>query len=226
LKTIFVSVEGQTEDHFVRYFVEPYLKTKGQCNLKTILFGKGRGRNGGIWSFPEMVTELKEILRNQIKGGEYLTKMYDLAYLGNTMLEWGKYCELKDPYQKVQFAQSTLLAQFNPGKYFIPYFQLHEFEALIFAQPDILLQQFIGKNQGVQILNNQLREKEDNPELINSKDKPAQRILNALNLMNERQFKGKIIADLAGQIGIEKLRIKCINFNIWLNGLENIIRES
>ena len=92
MKTIFVSVEGQTEDHFVRYFVEPYLKTRGHCKIKTILFGNGRGRNGGIWSFPDLVTEVKEIWRNQITGGEYLTTMYDLADLGNTMPEWGKYC--------------------------------------------------------------------------------------------------------------------------------------
>ena len=34
MKTIFVSVEGQTEYHFVRYFVEPYLKTSVIVKLK------------------------------------------------------------------------------------------------------------------------------------------------------------------------------------------------
>jgi len=89
-----------------------------------------------------MVTEVRDIWRNQIGGGDYLTTMYDLADLGKSMPDWGKYS--------------------------------------------------------------------------------ATRFLNALALESERQFKGKIIAELAGKIGIPMLRSSCRNFNDWIKQLENI----
>lgn len=49
---------------------------------------------------------------------------------------------LNDPYQKVQKIEAEMLHEESDNPHFIPYIQLHEFEALLFANLDGLAKKY------------------------------------------------------------------------------------
>ncbi len=109
----------------------------------------------------------------------------------------------------------------NIGDYrFIPYFQLHEFESLIFAYPRNLEFEYLNHENAILSLENQLKKHGNNPELINEKREtaPSKRILKAI----PKYDKVSIGAVIAGIDGIEPLKKKCKHFDKWLKKLESL----
>ncbi len=102
---------------------------------------------------------------------------------------------------------------------FIPYFQIYEFEALVFCDQNILAAE-IGCNPNATAF------KEidfNNPEMINGRrdTSPSHRLGNVFELHNQVYYKYTGI-EITKEIGIETMRQKCPNFNAWLKELENL----
>jgi hypothetical protein len=113
--------------------------------------------------------------------------------------------------------------KFN-AKYFIPYVQLHEFEALAFADVEILASVLspIGRSAEhtlVESFREILREA-GHPEAINDNYEtcPSRRISGVVPAYKKRA-QGPIITS---RIGIDVLRGKCTHFGEWLGRLERI----
>jgi len=103
---------------------------------------------------------------------------------------------------------------------FIPYIEMHEFEALLFSDADIL-----AEKSGINILEIQkINDEYENPEEIN--DNPTKtpgKRLEALKTGYRKVAMGKTISEA---IGIKKIREQCPHFNNWLTKLENIKNET
>lgn len=150
----------------------------------------------------------------------YYTTMFDLYRLPSDFPGLAVTQGMNDLYQKVDFIEKEL-AQDIKADNFIPYIQLHEFEALLLSEP---------KKLGVYYLD---REKEINtliqtcagfitPEHINDGNEtaPSKRITSLIpEYANEKRVAGPIIAQA---IGINKLREQCYHFNTWLTRLEQL----
>lgn len=179
MKTLIISTEGQSEDAFVKAALQPYLQNFG-LHAKSIILGTGRGRNGGWVKFGDLEKEIREVLHSPANRNAFITTMYDFADIKEGFPDYQKIISEPNKYLAIAHAESVLSGNFSQSK-FIAYFQMHQFETLVFSQPDVLLQEFPGSEKAIAELKWQCSNyKDENPELINSANKPSYRIANTL----------------------------------------------
>ncbi len=126
------------------------------------------------------------------------------------------------PYDRIKEMERLLKEDLGFHK-FIPYIQLHEYEALLFSDTGVM-EQWLGLYNRVdegcfsKIRNS--RPASGNPELINESPEtaPSKRIL-ALCDSYDKINDGILILK---EIGIKKLRTECLHFNEWLTQLEQL----
>ena len=105
-------------------------------------------------------------------------------------------------------------------KRFIPYIQLHEFEALLFSS-NRGFEKY--EEEKIYFKTKEIIESFKNPEDINSSPQtsPSKRLL-AINPKYNKVIDGNIIAL---EIGIQTILKKCPRFNFWLNNLISKVKE-
>ena len=106
---------------------------------------------------------------------------------------------------------------FNPQR-FLPYVQMHEFEALLFSSPEKLAQSLGNESLTASFL--KIRKKYQNPEEINDNinSHPSKRIADIF-----QDFRKTINGiSAANNIGLETMRLECPHFNEWITKLENL----
>ena len=119
--------------------------------------------------------------------------------------------------------QKQLDDRFNP-QLFIPYVQLHEFEALAFAKVETLVEVVspLHKGRADHLLESfqKILKQAGAPEAINDSYEtcPSRRILKLVPAYT-KTAQGPIVT---GRIGIETLRQRCPHFASWLSRLEQL----
>lgn len=105
---------------------------------------------------------------------------------------------------------------------FVPYLSVHEFEALLFSDPNMLKRVYFDNNKQIDGL--VALSEEVNPELINDDPEtcPSSRIKKAIHSYNKR-FAGSRVAKA---IGLNKIRSRCKHFDEWIGKLERLANES
>ena len=108
-------------------------------------------------------------------------------------------------------------------KRFIPYIQLHEFEALLFCGIEYITRIYPGCEKRCEQLTQALQ-KAGNPELINNSPEtaPSKRIIKAIEGGKKPHYnynKPKTGKFVTKNIGIDELRSKCKHFNEWIEKL-------
>ncbi len=109
---------------------------------------------------------------------------------------------------------SQLGGRFNCAR-FIPYVQMHEFEALLFSDPALLAKGLdLPDDSEVQ----RIRNKFHSPEEINDGEQtaPSKRI-KGLSSGYDKVLQGVLISQ---KIGLNVLRAQCPHFNGWIEKLE------
>jgi hypothetical protein len=146
MKRLNILTEGQTEEKFARELLAPHLVNFGlDVSVRLLITGKTRQyqvggmrqsklHKGGLLNFAQVKQDLVR-WRNQ-ESGAFLTTMFDLYALPDDFPEFTQNSAL-EPVKRVQkleqaFAKEVALQNF------IPYIQLHEFEALLFVDVNIL----------------------------------------------------------------------------------------
>ncbi len=148
------------------------------------------------------------------------TTMFDFYRLPNDFPGIVEAKHISDPYKKIEIAEEKLEADIASHR-FIPYLQLHEYEALLFSDLDKFHHYYIDHNSQLNKL------KQDvfgvtNPELINDNPEsaPSKRIIRYLPFYEgEKPSAGPIIAE---HIGLRRIRSKCQHFNEWVSLLERL----
>ena len=122
-----------------------------------------------------------------------------------------------DCYKRVEMLEAAMKQDIDDSR-FIPYIQIHEFEALILSDPQQLDWEYLEHDRPI----NNLKSMVDgqNPELINDgpTTAPSKRILAEI----PEYDKVAAGAAVAAKIGLSTLRQKCRHFNDWLTGLEQL----
>ena len=106
---------------------------------------------------------------------------------------------------------------------FIPYIQLHEFEALLFCGIEYIAELYPGCEKRCEQLTQALQNV-GNPELINNSPHtaPSKRIIKAIEGDNKTHYnynKPKTGRFVTEKIGIDELRSKCKHFDEWIEKL-------
>lgn len=227
-KIIHVLCEGQTEQGFVEEVLRPYLQEQGVKSVKGILITTNKKKNarGGMLSYNHAVTDIG-LLRQTKKDDEYarhiFTTMFDLYALPNDFPGYAVAQTIGDPYVRVNSLEADFAKDINDGR-FIPYIQLHEFEALLFCGIAHIAKYYPGCDKRCKQLENDLLDAGGNPELINNgpSTAPSKRIIKAIEGDKKTHYnynKPVTGKNVAKQIGIETLRARCRHFNDWIEKL-------
>lgn len=137
-----ILAEGQTEEEFVKSILSDSL---GNYNISTdvhcVTTNRKLKKRGGSVSYDHVKTDITIWLR-QDKGSDVrLTTMLDLYALPNKFPKLDIAQQIPNPYEKVKFLENAWFEDINDNR-FIPYIQLHEFEALILSEPSKLADRF------------------------------------------------------------------------------------
>lgn len=213
-----VLVEGQTEQAFVKDILKPYFDLR-QIYLHAVKLR----RQGGITPYERA----KDVIVKSLKedSGLICTTMVDFYAMPT---DWPGRIESKScrNYQdKAQKVEQSLLddiikqisEKWNPER-FIPYVQMHEFEALLFSAPVKLAESLGDSNLASDLI--KIRNECSTPEEINDNHDtcPSRRIKYVFQ--GFRKIANGISA--ASLIGLETMRQECPHFNEWIAKLENL----
>lgn len=222
MSRVLVLVEGQTEKKFVKEVMAPELAYKNVF-ITARISGKP-GHKGGVRSYKRFLTEIIALLRQN--NLVYCTMMFDYYGLPSS---W----PLKAGYSDLTFDQvaksmettihTDVINRMGPdfdNKHFIPYIQMHEFEALLFSSPEILADTMQAPELSSQL--HHIVEQFQAPEAIddNPHTAPSKRLL-ALCGGYQKVLHGNIAAQ---RIGFANIRAQCAHFNEWVLKLETLNR--
>ena len=214
-------VEGQTEEAFVNQILSPHLAnfavwTKARC-VET-LRKRGVKHRGGIARYAQAKRDITKWIKEDQNSDARFTTMFDLYGLPKSFPGYQAAKLISDPYKRVKVLEDALGKDISNPR-FIPYFQLHEFEALLLSDPQKFSPQFYDYSGGIQRLVNMVS-RYDSPERINDGNQtaPSKRIIAEI----PRYEGSKVSAgpDIAREIGLPTLRLKCKHFGEWLGRLE------
>lgn len=224
-------VEGQTEEEFVNSVLANHL---GQFNISSdarrVETSRRKARHyrgtttprrvfrGGISDYARARKDIELWMKEDQNTDARFTTMFDLYKLPEDFP--GFLPPPADPYQRIQSIENAL-AQDLADSRFIPYIQLHEFEALILADAGHLGSAFLEHAAPIQALVN-LAARYESPELIDDgvATAPSKRIINEIpEYEGQKASAGPLVAR---HIGVATMRSKCPHFNQWVARLEGL----
>lgn len=206
MRTVYILVEGPTEEEFINGVVAPYLKNFSILNTLPIGLETSPGFTGGDISFKRYRLNAENLLISD--PNSIVTSLIDYYELRKDFP--GYDIPFKIAGERVDSLEKQISSVIN-NKRFIPYIQLHEFEGLLFS--DIrgfqdMPRVHLGRAQYV--INHF-----PNPEDINDgpETSPASR-LKGIIPKYRKPFHGPIIAM---DNGIEAILNKCPRFRNWID---------
>ncbi len=218
-----IIVEGQTEETFVNKMLGPHLVTyKVFVRARCVETGRKHNKifRGGMISYLKAQKDIALWMKEDKGGDVRFTTMFDFYKLPLDFPGFEEAKQKTDPYKKIEIIEEKLRDEIGSHR-FIPYLQLHEYEALLFSDLDKFHHYYIDHNSQL----NQLKKNVlgiTNPELINDKPEtaPSKRIIKYLPFYEgEKPLAGPIIAQ---HIGLQRIRLKCQHFNTWVSQLEHL----
>jgi hypothetical protein len=217
-----VTAEGQTELAFVKKVLSPHLAqfnvfADARCVLTSKDKRAAKEYRGGLISYQKAKADIVTWFKEDNHAECRFTTMFDLYALPDDFPDLKDTSKQTDPYQRVALLESALASDMTDQR-FIPYLQLHEFETLIFSDPQQLDWEYLEHE--TQIANLIKMVDGQNPELINDgpQSAPSKRILKEI----PEYDKVSAGVPVAGKIGLQVLRKKCCHFNHWLSRLETL----
>lgn len=223
---VYVMVEGQTERNFVKELLVEYF-SRLNIYLIPVLHGKP-GMKGGNVRYEVMKRDVRNFLRQQ--PDIYIATMYDYFRIDPA---WPGLQEITkaisdgsvlSPYEKAEKIEKATFIEIsdafpenNSSERFIPYFSMHEFEALLFSDSRKLAKAI---DVDVKILDQYVL-KYDTPEHIN--DDPEYAPSKLLNKLTGQRFRKTTYGiKIAKFIGLDCMRMRCSIFNKWIKKLESL----
>lgn len=216
-------MEGQTEETFVNQTLKPHLSHFSigvSARVVTTKRKRGAKFRGGLSSYSKAKTDIALWIKEDGNPDVRFTTMFDLYGLPSDFPGYESAAATSDPYQRVEVLEDALRNDITDWR-FIPYVQLHEFEALILSDPRQLDSQFDNRADGIARLET-MAAQFSSPECINDSayTAPSKRIIREIPEYEGRKASaGPIVTE---KIGLSTLRSKCSHFAAWLEKLENL----
>ena len=210
MKTIIIICEGETDEEFCKTLLSVYLQDI--CRVETRLLG-------GNCSWERIKDMVEKALKQQKNA--LVTTFFD--YYGVKTKKFPNWSETirfnkANVRERIEILEKGMLEAIdNKFRYrFIPYIQLHEFEALLFnnieAFGSIFKANEYDKSELLKVLENF-----PDPELINQEKEtsPSHRLKHLIPSY-EKIIDGNTLAEM---IGLEQIRKKNKHFNDWIEQL-------
>lgn len=218
MKKLFIIVEGQTELEFVKQVLIPYFQTFDMYEVIPYCVRTSKTGKGGIINYIHIKNDIQKVLNDKSKN-VILTTFIDFFRIPTNFPYYDMAIQEISSINKVDKLEEFFGQDIN-DKRFIPYIQLHEFEALLFSS-NRGFEKY--EEEKIYFKTKEIIESFKNPEDINSSPQtsPSKRLL-AINPKYNKVIDGNIIAL---EIGIQTILKKCPRFNFWLNNLISKVKE-
>lgn len=190
-----ISVEGTTEERFIKILLEPYLSQKGIYVTPVCI-------NGNV-----SVDRVKHEIEKLAYSFDYVTTFYDFYGFKHKNLDETKVTLESKIRESVKEGLREKL---------IPYIQMYEFEGLLFSCPESIAT-VLQDEALYSWANKVLIEFENNPEKINNSRETAPSKRFELAAKYRKTTHGP---NISKQIGLAKMRKMCTGFDDWLTNLE------
>jgi hypothetical protein len=220
---LYIVTEGQTETNFVKAMLVPYFLDRNMTLIPYTLVTKndkkaGKQYRGGMSGYPKAKNDILKCLAYTKNPAVYVSTFFDFYRLPNDFPGYRAAQKINDPYSKVESLEKSLQEDLcKNGSSFLPYLSLHEFEALLLSDIDVVQKHFFDVDV-TPLVNTVLQH--PNPELINSGERtaPSKRILQCIPGY-AKPIDGVAITK---KIGLDVLRAKCRHVDSWIGKLEGL----
>ena len=211
MKRLYLTVEGQTEAAFANDVLMPHLTAFGVFlypSRFTGLHGRRRGRiprGGLLGTFQHAVSDMRRWLKEDRSADARFSMMIDLYGLPRDFPGYDEGTTRPTGWEQAVTLEQSLASAIGDTR-FIPYLQVHEFEALVLADPRQIESIYEGHATGVAELCDDCSAF-GSPEQINHGhySHPKYRIKQKVPRYDEN-VAGPL---LTGNIGLPSLREKC-----------------
>ena len=208
MKRLFIVVEGQTEEAFVKELMIPHFISNGIYDVRPVLIQTSKGHKGGFVSYEHLKNDLLRLLKSQ---GQDIVVTTFVDYFRCPSLPNQENIDVVPAHtEKVGAMEKSIANDINDSR-FIPYIQLHEFEALLFSAANGFKMYFDEKiSKEIQGIIDSF----DNPEDINSAPEtaPSKRLIRIIPDYDKVLY-GNIVAL---EIGLPIMLEKCPRFSAWV----------
>ena len=225
---LYLFAEGQTEQTFASNLLAPHLALY-QIFITPVLIAharrKGKVHRGGGRKYQPMKDDILRFLKQEKASDVFFTTMIDLYAIPREFPRLNDAETLRStPRKRVEFLEQSFAEDIDDLR-FIPYLQLHEYEAYLFCDPTCFASRYDNCGREIAALE-AIASKYETPELINDNPNtaPSKRIIAQFPAYE----KAKAVegSELAAQIGLQGIRDRCPHFNAWLSRLELLGRDT
>jgi hypothetical protein len=222
---LYLFAEGPTEQTFADIVLKPHLANLGLYLQPPVLIAharkKGRVHRGGGRKYVPMKNDIQERLAQEKGGDVFFTTMIDLYAISAEFPGLVAAEKLRHiPYKRVEALEQAFAEDIGDDR-FIPYIQLHEYEAYLFS--DVSWFKYFYDHHERQIADlKAIADGYASPELIDDgqHSAPSKRIVAKLpDYDDAKPIVGPQVAEL---IGLDVIRDRCPHFAAWLSQLENL----
>jgi hypothetical protein len=222
---LYLFAEGQTEQTFADKVIGTHLSQHGVYLQKSVLIAhakkKGKAHRGGGRKYAPMKNDILRFLSQEKAQDVFFTTMIDLYAIPTDFPGFNEAENLRHlPVKRVELLEQRFADDIGSPR-FIPYIQLHEYEAYLFADPT-WFEYFYNHHTNEIAALQAIADSKDSPELINDgqQSAPSKRIIAHLpDYEGAKPLVGPQVAEL---IGLAVIQSKCPHFSAWLSRLEQL----
>lgn len=215
---IYVVCEGATEETFVNQILREAFSAR-QIYLYPVLIGEGKHRGGRV-NYDRVYIRVRNLLQEHRNA--YCTTFFDYYGLPSEFPGKEKAGKSGSIEEKAAAVCGALVQQLSVEvgseriRRFIPYVQMHEFEALLFSDPARFAKAIYQPRLGEEF--HKIRAAFESPEEINDSEvsAPSKRVISLVSGY-EKVTNG---IQAAQAIGLAAMRRECALFDAWLKRLQ------
>jgi len=222
---LYLFAEGPTELTFADTVLKPHLAGVGVYLHPPVLIAhakkKGKVHRGGGRKYVPMKNDINRFLSQEKGDDVFFTTMIDLYAIHSDFPELVEGEKLRHmPDKRVEFLEQAFAKDVGDQR-FVPYIQLHEFEAYLFSDPAWFAYFYDHHNKQITALKD-IADGHATPELIDDgqHSAPSKRII--AKLPDYEDAKAAVGPQVAELIGVEVIRGNCPHFAAWLSRLEKL----
>jgi len=222
---LYLFAEGQTEQTFADTVLKLHLAGMGVYLHPPVLVAhakkKGKVHRGGGRKYVPMKNDILRFLSQEKSGDVFFTTMIDLYAIHAGFPGLDEAEKLRHmPEKRVQFLEQSFAKDIGDVR-FVPYIQLHEYEAYLFSDPTQFGFFYDHHEKQIAALK-AIADGHASPELIDDgqHSAPSKRII--AELPDYEDAKSAVGPQVAEYIGLDTIRGKCPHFAAWLPRLEKL----
>ena len=211
MKRLYIIVEGQTEQEFVNSMIAPYMQQHGVYSVTPVLIRTSKTGRGGFVNYEHLKNDARKLLCS--KKTDFVVSMFVDFFRIPEVPHKERWEKKSTHIEQVKEMEECIAEDINDSR-FIPYIQLHEFEALLFSSNKGFDSYFSEDNAKD---TQHIIDTFNNPEDINTTPTgaPSKRLL-AIKDDYDKVIEGNLIAL---EVGINDILAKCLRFRLWIEKL-------